>query len=176
MRQGIFPRGRYRPQKGQALVELALVMPLYLFLFFGLLEVSMVYATSALYSSAVYQAVRAEALAGSHDATVDSNIIQVISHTVHPLFMAQIQRIEIYRSNAQGAGPDGTHVTIFLNGATVPTQSWLMSDRVSQAQNPVYIGVRITYRYTWLTAFIGATGTTILLHSDSVSPLLDVGG
>jgi len=168
---------RGRPRRGQALVEFALVMPLFLALLFGLIELALIYSAGALYDTAAHQGARIAALDGARAGNADAQAVATIRRIVQPLFVAQITQIAIYQSDATGAGPTIGAEDVFDGaGNALTPQSWPVASRVSTVAAPVYLGVRITYRYTWLTSFIGATGATLTLNATAVMPLAPEGG
>jgi Flp pilus assembly protein TadG len=160
-----------RPMRGQALVEFALILPVFLGLFFGLIEVGLIAGASALYESAVQQALRLETLAGTNDNTIDQETVAGILNVVKPLFVAHVVRIEIYQSDASGRGPQLSSENIFDDsGAPTGTQNWPVASRGATNTAPVYLGIQITYSYTWLTSFVGAVGVPLTLHAGGIAP------
>lgn len=166
-----------RAARGQALVEFAIVIPIFLSLMFGLVELSLVYGAAALYNNAADLAARSASIAEASSSTSDAQAVATILHIVHPYFMAQIVQIAIYQSDALGSGPQTATENLFDGtGTAILPQNWPIANRISTVDAPLYIGVRITYRYTWLTSFIGATGTTLILQATSIMPIAPIGG
>jgi Flp pilus assembly protein TadG len=166
-----------RPRRGQALVEFALVLPLFLTVLFGLVEMTLIYSSVALYDTAAHQGARLAALLATRTANADAQTVATIFHTVQPLFVAHLERIEIFQSDAAGDGPQATAEDAFDGtGTAIAPQTWPASDRVSTVAAPVYLGVRITYHYTWLTSFIGALGATLTLQTTAIMPVAMLGG
>ena len=171
------PRGTRRARHGQALVEFALVMPLFLTLIFGLAELSLISAAGALLHDAALTGARLEAQLANTTLTSDTEAINQILHQAHTLFMVQVQSIIIYASDATGAGPQATAENIFDgSGTALATQTWPIVNRVGSITNPLYVGVQITYRYQWLTSFISAAGSSLVLQANAVMPLAPMGG
>jgi Flp pilus assembly protein TadG len=171
------PRGTFRPRRGQALVEFALVMPIFLALVFGLAELSLISAAGALLHDAALNAARMEAQMANIRGTIDTQTVNQILHQAHTLFMVQVQEIIIYASDANGAGPQATAENLFDNlGNPMATQTWPVANRVGTVTNPLYVGVRILYSYQWLTSFISAAGSSLALRADAVMPLAPMGG
>jgi Flp pilus assembly protein TadG len=171
-----FIRRRRRPARGQALVEFALVMPVFFALLFGLIELSLIYASVAITNTAATQATHIEAITGTRSATVDQQAVTAALHLVQPLFMAHIVRIEIYQSDAQGDGPQNASENVFDGTGNLVTGDWPVTARSGTTSTPLYIGVRITYQYTWVTSFIGAAGATLTLQANAIAPALPLGG
>ncbi len=169
--------GRRRPRRGQALIEFALVVPLLLGLIFGIIELSLVYSASALYDSGVRQAARVEALAGMSTGTIDQRTVKALEALVGSFPVAHVTQVEIFRSDAQGDGPRAGAENIYdAQGNPLSTQTWPVASRQSTIAAPVYLGVRVTYQYTWVTAFVGAMGTPLTLQATTVVPIVTVGG
>jgi Flp pilus assembly protein TadG len=174
MKRSKVPRGTWR---GQALVEFALVVPLFLTLVFGLAEFALISAASALMHSAAQQGARIEALGANRISTIDAQAIAQVLHQAQTLFVVQVQGITIYASDANGGAPQPTAENIFDGaGNALGTQTWAVADRVGTAVAPLYVGVEITYRYQWLTSFVSAAGTTLVLHAHAVMPIAPTGG
>lgn len=166
-----------RPRHGQALVEFALVLPLFLTLMFGLVEITLIYSSVALYDTAAHQGARLAALLANSSLAADSQTVALIFHTVQPLFVARIDHIEIFQSDATGDGPQATTENVFdATGTAIAPQTWPVAARSSTVAAPRYLGVRITYHYTWLTSFIGALGGTLTLQTTAIMPLATLGG
>ena len=166
-----------RPARGQALVEFAIVIPLFLSLMFGLVEMSLIYGAAALYNNAADLAARSASLAEASTAASDAQAVAIVLHTVQPYFTAHILQIVIFQSDAAGDGPQTATENLFDGtGTAILPQNWPVANRISTVDAPLYLGVRITYRYTWLTSFIGAAGATLTLQATSIMPIAPVGG
>ncbi len=93
---------RTRGRRGQSMVEFALVVPIFLTLLFGTLEVGMLFKTRSAYQVAALQAVRVAAAAGN-DANADQYALNQLQATLPVEDLTRIVRIMIFR-----AGPDGS--------------------------------------------------------------------
>ena len=159
------------------MVEFALVMPLFLTLTFGLAELSLISAASALVHSAVQQGARLEALAANRLGGIDAEAVALMLHQAGSLFVVQVQTIRIYASDANGAPPQPSAENDFDGTGTVGAiQTWAVANRVGTIAAPLYVGVEITYRYQWLTSFIAAAGTALVLRASAVLPIAPTGG
>ena len=159
------------------MVEFALVMPLFLTLVFGLAEFALISAASALAQSAVEQGARIEALAANRLGGIDAQAVALMLHQTGSLFLLHVQSITIYASDANGAPPQPTAENIF-DGAGIAgaIQTWAVANRSGTVAAPLYVGVEITYRYQFLTSFISAAGTNLVLHATAVMPITPTGG
>jgi hypothetical protein len=164
-------------RRGQALVEFALVMPLFLALMFGLAEVSLIYGAAALYSNAAEQGARVASLAENRSSGSDAQAVATVLRLVQSYFPAHVAQIEIFQSDAHGDGPQTTSENVFdATGNPIPPQTWPISSRMGTIAAPLYLGLRITYHYTWITSFIGVAGATLTLRTTAIMPIAPMGG
>jgi hypothetical protein len=188
-------RGRTRGRsRGQALVEFALILLPFVVTFFGVVEFSLIMASLGTYNFAVRDAARLGTLLGRSTTTSDSQVIQLTLGHVSGIVMASPYEIDIYRATSDGnclnqqVSPPPTippappvlevpiddptcakGVYLSSDGFTNPVGgvSWTVGNRNDSLQNADYLGVRILYRYTFLTGFIGIIGTTLNLSATS---------
>ncbi len=154
-----------------------MVMPLFLALFFGIIESALIADAGTVYGNAAQQAARLVALLADSSVTADGQVVAQLRQNVQPLFFAHISTIEIFRSDAAGDGPSGVAEDMYDGtGTAMATQTWPVTARVASVSSPVYAGVRITFTYVWLTSFIGVAGTNLTLRSTAVMPLDPLGG
>jgi Flp pilus assembly protein TadG len=177
-------RGRSR---GQALVEFALVAPLFFLIFFSIIEFALIMAAMGGYNFAVRDGARVGALLGRTSATADAQIVSTVRSHVLGLVMAQASEVDIYRSTSDGqclSAPIGTVATVSVdNGACAKDQynldgtcqggtcggaGWPINDRNDSLTSADYLGVRVKYTYTYLTAFIAMSGSSLALDATSV--------
>jgi len=189
------PRGTHRSDsrrrvdgRGQSLLEFALAIPIFLAIFFGAIDMGLLFKTRAAYEEATQQAVRIGAAAGSN-LNADQDILTQLQRTV-PVENLQTVVVTIYKADDPAYVPpplsdlsnDGKHTNyIFYNGAFVCAahheaagtmctgQSyWDPASRITGIGATLdHIGVRITYSYKSLTgAFtipsISETATSVL--------------
>jgi hypothetical protein len=170
---------------GQALVEFALVAPLFLLMLFGVVEFSLINASIGTFNFAAKDAARYGAIIGRgspptpNQATpLDVYIVNnIIAPRVAGVVVAQMTQVEIFDASQTGgcAGggsfPCATKVDILRQsgGSWVSTSnSWPTTQRNDQLANADYLGVRISYTYTYLTAFFAISSPTINLNALSV--------
>jgi len=100
--------GNRHRERGAALVETAVLLPVMVMLVFGLVEYSRVYSDAAKVSDATRAGARVGASMG-RDPDYATAMAQATSSVLRELPAAAPQEIWIYRANAQGyAGADGT--------------------------------------------------------------------
>jgi Flp pilus assembly protein TadG len=176
------------------MVEFALVIPIFLLLLTALIEFAFAFNAilAADYASRDAALMAAEAGDGSG---ADCAILKAVEADFGaPTNAAQIQKVEIYRATAAGAQsgsatvyartgtyactlPDGTNVSLPY---TLGTNGYPMSSRCNQlagcsGQPLDFVGVRVTYRHTWRTAFGSTFGTYLTVvksNSMRMEPVL----
>lgn len=171
---------RRRRQRGQSLVEFALVAPLLLLVIFGTIEFSFLYQTANTVNFAAREGARVGAVLGPTDAGADSKIIQVIFAATSggaALLFSQIQMIEIFKSNENGAVPaplasctqQANEDVYDGQGNVCPgTLGWPPSVRNATFNAADYLGVRITFAYSWVTSFVSAAQGQFKMTSISI--------
>ena len=157
-----------RRMRGQALVEFALVAPVFFLLFFGVIEFSIINTAIGVYNFAAKDAARLGAIRGPTDANVDQEIVTLISGRVVGLAAARVVRIEIYQSDETGAYSSAKEDVYDGQGNPIGSATWPYTARVDNQALTDYLGVRITYQYTYLTAFFSSAGATLTLTADAV--------
>ena len=186
-------RGRRR-STGQSLVEFALVIPIFLLILVALVEFA--FAFNALlagdYASRDGALIAAEAGNGTG---ADCAVLKAVEADFRaPTNAAQIQKVEIFEATAAGAQtgaatvytrtgsytctlPDLTSVTLPY---TRSSDGFPMANRCNliagcSGQPLDFVGVRVTYRHTWKTAFGSTFGpylTVVKANSMRMEPVL----
>lgn len=161
--------------RGQSLVEFALVLPIFILVFFGVVEYAFINASIGAFNLAAQDSARYGAIIGPTDPNIDSEMLaQFIIPHVSGIVMAQIVSVEIFHASETGGCSDGTQTfpcpeeDVYTAQSGVWTNSWPVSSRNDQLITADYLGVRITYQYTYLTAFIATISPTINLTAVSV--------
>jgi hypothetical protein len=175
-------KGRRR-ERGQTLVEFALVAPLLLLVIFGTIEFCFLYQSINTVDFAAREGARVGAVLGPTDASADSKIIQAIFAATSNgtgLLFSQIQMIEIFRSSengsvppplascAQQATPPFEDVYDGRGNACPGTLGWPPSARNATFNSADYLGVRITFAYNWVTSFVSAARGQFTLTGVSI--------
>ena len=166
-----------RRSRGQALVEFALVFPIFLSILIGIVEFAFIFNAILATNYASRDAALVAAEAGN-SLGADCVILQTVDADMGaPANPAQIQSVEIYRVTSAGvqsgsatiyvrggsfdcALPDGTSVTLAYtrtqDGYTVASRCNVLVGCNGQPLD--HVGVRVTYRHTWRTALGGTFG------------------
>ena len=180
-----------RSEKGQAIVEFALVMPILLLVIVGLIEFSYVMNSrnTVLFASRDGSMLAAE---GGSNTGTDCVVLQRIeSDVVSPATSLRVQQIQIYWSDRNGdqvganqniytrggstscTYPDGNTITVPY---TLSTAAYVESARCDvlagcggSHTTVDTIGVRVTYQHFWLTSFARLTGTGVTFTEASIT-------
>lgn len=184
-------RMRRRRSRGQAIVEFAMIAPIFFALLFGLLEFALIGMSVATYNFAAKDSARVGSLLGRTRADVDFQIVQDISSRSAGFVLAKMLKVEVYRSDQTGAPPvAGTTpecvytppFNFALDPITDPSWScgaqncsgtitagtWPACSRNDTLLNADYLGVKITYQYTYLTSFASGGLSALTLSATSV--------
>jgi TadE-like protein len=191
------PKARYvrvtfgRSEKGQAIVEFAMVLPVLVLLIIGLMEFSLVWNSrnTVLFASRDGSMLAAEG--GSLDG-VDCVVLQrVDGDVVSPSSTLRILEVSIYWSDRNGT-QIGTNQNLYTRGGstsctyadgttiTVPYTlaigNYLESSRCSVLAGCAgghstvdTIGVRVTYQHFWMTSFVRFAGNSVTFTEASIT-------
>jgi hypothetical protein len=173
---------RRRGARGQALVEFALIVPLFLLIFFGTIEFALILASIGGYDFGARDGARTGAFIGKSDMTVDTQVINTIKSHVQGLAMAHVVEIDIFRATSEGGcltAPTGSPSAVpiddpncirdqFDQNFNRVSNTWPVNARDDSLANADFLGVRIKYQYNWLTAFFSSSGVPLILSSVSV--------
>lgn len=162
-----------RRRRGQALVEFALVAPLFFLLFFGFIEFALISASIAAYNFAAKEGARVGSLLGRTDGTVDTQILNSVNSHVAGIVMAKPIKLEIYKSDVAGdyilpGNSSAIEDAYTFSSSSWTVQTWLPNTRDDTLVNADYLGVKITYQYTYLTAFVSGGNSSLQLTANSV--------
>jgi TadE-like protein len=165
------PCGRRRPN-GQAIVEFALVAPLFFALIFGLIEFALIGVSISSYNLAAEEGARIGSVLGRTDPTVDQQIVASVRSHTSGIAAAQAVKIEVFKADVTGnavtSGGNIVENVYDIQGNPIGTQFWPVDSRIDQLLTADYLGVRITYQYTYLTAFIAGGNSNLRLTATSV--------
>jgi Flp pilus assembly protein TadG len=180
-----------RSEKGQAIIEFALILPILLLLLIGLIEFSFVLNSrnTVLFASRDGSMLAAEG--GSLDGT-DCVVLQKIDgDVVSPATSLRVQQVQIYWSDRNG-DQIGSNVNVYTRSGstsctyadgttlTVPytltTAGYVESSRCNvlagcggSHTTVDTIGVRVTYQHFWLTSFARITGSGVTFTEASIT-------
>ena len=180
-----------RSEKGQAIVEFALLLPVLVLLIVGIVEFALVWNSrnTVLFASRDGSMIAAEG--GSLTGT-DCVVLQRIeSDVVSPSTALRIQSVTIYWSDRNGdqigpnqnvytrsgatscTYPDGNTITVPY---TLTTAGYLESARCSvlagcggSHTTVDTIGVRVTYQHFWATSFVRFAGNSVTFTEATIT-------
>jgi TadE-like protein len=172
--------------RGQAMTEMALILPVLLLIVVGTLEFGFAFDHQLTLEYASREGARTGAALSNGDgdantcATIDAQIIAAVQRVLtspgSDVDMAEIPEIRIYKAGNDGQelGPVNRWVYSPGNGPEVDgaaldyevsSANWLPCNRVSDP-NPDSIGVSLTYTYRLRTPLTGFLGFVSLPMSD----------
>lgn len=154
------------------MVEFALVAPVFFLMFFGIIEYALINSSITTFNFAAKDAARIGSILGRTDPTVDQQIVNDVVGRSGGLVVAQAQSIEVYRSDAAGSPPPSVGAVensyAPSTGSACVVCNWAVASRNDSLLNADYLGVRITYIYTYLTAFVSGGASQLQLSALSV--------
>ena len=180
-----------RSEKGQAIVEFAMLLPVLVLLLIGIMEFSLVWNSrnTVLFASRDGSMLAAEG--GSLDGTDCVVLQRVNGDVVSPSAAVRIQQISIYWSDRNGdqigsnqnvytrtgstscTYPDGSTITVPY---TLTTAGYPESSRCSvlagcggSHTTMDTIGVRVTYQHFWATSFIRFAGNSVTFTETTIT-------
>jgi Flp pilus assembly protein TadG len=163
---------RRRHSRAQAMVEFALVAPLFFTLLFGVVEFSLIHTAIDVVNFATKDAARLGSLLGRTDPTVDMQMVTEIRQRTAGIIVAHVTQIEVFKADVTGnpviSGGSIVEYVYDVNGNNIGTTSWPVNQRNDTLLNADYLGVRVSYTYTYLTGFIAGAGSTLALTATSV--------
>jgi hypothetical protein len=164
-----------RRSRGQSLVEFALISPIFIVVIFGVVEYALINASIGAFNFAAQDAARYGAIIGPTDPNIDAEMLaQFITPRVSGIVMARIVKVEIFHAGQTGGCSDGSQAfpcpqeDVYTAQSGLWAYGWPASTRQDQLITADYLGVRITYQYTYLTAFFATTSPQITLTATSV--------
>jgi Flp pilus assembly protein TadG len=161
---------RKRRQRGQALVELAISVPVLLWLLLGSFDASVMVSDKVIAGYATRQGARLAAEIGGSEtnlsppatqASIDQNIVQNVLAVAQAMNYSSLQEIDIYApQSATGVFNPGTDLYSKFTGAGVQQFSnFPLTAREQIPPNETSIGVRLTWIYRPPTGFATFTIT-----------------
>jgi Flp pilus assembly protein TadG len=178
------PRDR---QRGQSLVEFAMLVPVFLIILLGILEMGFMFDHTMTVSYATREGARSGSAFASGNATtmpcvtsvdVDKHIVAAVQRVLEApdsqVVVRDVQSIRIYKSNtsgqevpglvnvwtyAAGAGPQVDNAPLdFIQSSSAWNACTRDNTWNGVAAPPDSIGVAISYRYTFVTALSAVMG------------------
>ena len=158
--------GKYHRQRGQALIEFAILLSFVLFpIFAGAVDLGSLLDSNLGIVYATRQAARTGA-EEDQDPGADCAVLGAIYAATQNLSLVTVTQIIIYQSDSNGNSTGNQQVYTGNPGCPNPASppaaaggsNWPSSSRQDTPPNEDALGVEIDYSYTWQTGFI-AIGT-----------------
>jgi uncharacterized protein (UPF0333 family) len=182
---------RWGSDRGQAIVEFALVLPVFLLLVVGLMEFALVWNSrnTVLFASRDGSMLAAEggALPGTDCVVLD----RIERDIVSPASTIRLQRVSIYWSDRNGDqiginenvfDRTGSTSCTFVDGSTLVVPYTLTTPNYLESARCVIaagcggahtgvdtIGVRVTYQHNWVTSFVRLVGPGVTFTEASIT-------
>lgn len=173
----------HRSERGAALVETAMVLPLILTVAIGMAEVGFAMVSQMTGANAVRAGARVAA-AGRDNSTVELATIRSVEQAMCSLDHGELLLIEVYKADADGEPvnantllneytPTGPLVCDSSNSTALSCTNgcpWPPSARSDSVASLDDIGVRVTYTHEWIASYVFQTPAT---WSDSTVMRID---
>lgn len=189
-------RSCHGSERGQSLIEFALIVPVFVLILFGMLEFGFVFSHNLTLQYATREGARTGALLADGGTlttpcgTIDPDpyiiaaVQRVLNSQGSPIDLSQVPQIRIYSATLTGteAGPvdvwtntgagSGPMVDTVKLNFTRTSQGWTPCSRDNASVPPQSIGVSLTYTYKMITPlsaifqFFGPKGPTSLPMRD----------
>lgn len=154
------------------MVEFALIAPLFFTILFGIIEYSLITTSIGVMNFAAKDAARIGSLLGRQDPNADQRMVTDIQQRSVGIVTAKISKIEIYKADTGGN-------MLTTNGCPcedvydntfnlVGTKGWPEDQRNDTLVDADFLGVKISYSYTYLTGFVAGGLTSLQLTATSV--------
>src|SRR5260370_6631811 len=154
-----------------------MVAPLFWLMLFGFIEFALIGASIAAFNFAAQAAPRLGSYLGTTTCDADMQMVNLVEARINGVVVAHLVKMEIFKSDAagtyQGVVEDSYDNTAGGTPTCAPTvgvlsSNWPVDIRNDSLIDADYLGVRITYNYTYLTAFISGGNSTLSLTATSV--------
>jgi TadE-like protein len=177
-------RDRRRSQRGSALVEAAIVTPVFFAMIFGILEFGLLFRNSLTTNNAAQQGARAASVSGrSPDA--DYLILRSVDHGMRAMGLKELDVVVVFKASGPGSTVPAACLTAsqasscnrytaadfykeienpstgvptgnFRCAATAVDRFWCPSSRVTKlSTGPDYVGVYVQTRHEFITGLFG---------------------
>jgi hypothetical protein len=193
-----------RSERGQSLVEMAMVIPFLMFLILGAIEFGFIFTNNLTMAYATREGARAGASLANgggplgcgpgqspNAATVDGRIVAAVERVLEgsgsPIRPAQVQEIRIFKATASGGEAAG-QVNVWRYAPSggplvdgqrldfaVQSTGWQTCSRTNN-QPADSVGVGLRYRYALQTPFLSLSGmSTLTMYDHTVMALNPTG-
>lgn len=168
-------------EKGQAVVEAAMSIPILVLLMFGAFNAGAMLSDKVIVSSAARAGARlASGIGGasrpdaaSATATIDADIIQNVLTSVATINYASVTKITIYKpSKADGTYTNGDPADIYnASGTLQGSLGYPLTARIQTPPNQSPIGIRVDWTYK---TPLGQSPVTLSMNEYVVMPMSPV--
>lgn len=145
-----------RREHGQALVEFALVIPVFLLVVFGLIDLGRFVFADSVLSQAAREGARVAAVEANWLSSTDTSCGQPGGQACPASVPALVTDIR-NAANGMVAGLGGTIATVYVScdaPGSEPTGAWIGATCISNRQGNV-VSVRIVFTYNPITPVVG---------------------
>ncbi len=174
-------KARDRDQRGAVLVEMAIVIPIFVLLVFGMLEFGLAFKNKLTFSHAASQAARRATVVGN-DGAADLEILEAFAEgLVGAADIDLVDHVDIFLVNADGS--KGDYDRYRPDNVSIPGCGWdpcpdpdIVSpvtygspDDYPPCERDVYldasdgvdtIGIEVQYQHNWVTGVLGFSSAT----------------
>lgn len=170
-------------ERGSAIIEAAIVTPVFLLLIFGVMEIGLLFRSDLTTTHASRDGARAASVYG-REAETDFLVLQTVRHAADAMGVDAIQFVVVYKLDdpTDAMDPDcltGSKADVcnryvrsdfdlaldYTNGDPTPhfrcvdsssvDDAWCPGDRDTSIENADYVGVYIETEHRFLTGFFG---------------------
>lgn len=163
-----------------------MVVPLFFLMLFGFIEFALIGASMSTYNFAAKESARLGSFIGPSSPTADCKMVQLVQQRAAGVVVSKLVQVEIFKSDSQGdysPPSQGVVEDVWLPSdiascnvtppATQPTCpavtcNWPPSARHDTLLDADYLGVKISFDYTYLTSYISGGASTLHLSAFSV--------
>ncbi|MFQ5968224.1 MAG: TadE/TadG family type IV pilus assembly protein [Acidimicrobiia bacterium] len=151
-------------ERGAALIEMALALPLLVLVLVGMAEFGVAFRDWLSITTATREGIRVGSAAGN-DINADCLILEAAGGALVSVPVGNIQELWIFKADSNGnptgqrniyrpANPSDPPALLQCNGGWYSvSNNWPSVNRNVQTGNLDIMGVRVTFRHNWITQF-----------------------
>ncbi len=162
--------GRAHGQRGQGVTEFALVLPVFLFLFLGVMQLGLYVLAQSALTFATMQGARAAAVAGA-DPAADTAVCSAIAGALASSHLdpSNVTTVTIYQGNGRPSPPSDVGMCD-ATGAWVATSAGWPPPARGVGATPDSVGVRLDYTFHYVIPWFG---TAVKVSHDAILRIED---